>query len=209
MNDIIKTKIIKIKDIATLLNIENFEMLVQYQKGHSIGQHIINNIVSELDINERMIVLDFDGIKACDSKCADEIVLELVSYILQNKKRRIVVVKNANEHVLNNVLATSMYREYKLSKSKKSKIAIPFFIKTDNDIKLVGGLEKKILEAYNIISGRAIVTARDLADKENIEINTASNRLKKLFEYNLLLRDCKIDNTGKFYIYQKFDFSNI
>lgn len=202
MDSIEKIKLISIREIAEKVGIEDAEILTFRPEGSSIREYLMVNIISNLKVNEELLILDFDKIEACDVSCADEIVLELVRYLIKEKKYRSVVVKNVTDNVLENLRAAQIYKEDKLSKIQNSKVLIPFLKEDKNDISIIGTLESNLQECYEILKQRNTLTARELADIKKIAINSSSNRLKKLYDLGLIKREIIMDELGKYYKYK-------
>ena len=63
-------------------------------------------------------------------------------------------------------------------------------------------LEKNVREVFDLMRNGQKVTARLISDKFSIELNSAGNRLKKLYDAHLAVRlEQSVENGGKFEYY--------
>src|SRR5260370_7585402 len=67
---------------------------------------------------------------------------------------------------------------------RKAKVAL--LIRKEGQMRLIGHVEPNLIEAWQLVYERSELTARELADQLGLEINTASMRLRKLYDARLL-----------------------
>ncbi len=83
--------------------------------------------------------------------------------------------------------------------SVKAKVAL--LIRKEDQMRLIGHVEPNLMEAWQLVYEKSELTARELADQRGLEINTASMRLRKLYDARLLARREEITPDGRQHIY--------
>lgn len=193
----IENKKIEVYKIADELNISSNEILTYRPEGKKIKEYLIKNIRNNLLIN-----LDFSKIRICDVSVIDEIVFELIMFIRKEKLNILFILSNVDEYVYESIRAAQLLKEDKLSKELGEKFRIPLlYLDNKNSIKVLGDLETILYETFELITEKNIITARDISIVNKIAINSASNRLKKLYDYKLVFRKTVTDDSGKYYEY--------
>lgn len=185
---------ISIQELAEKVGIE--------QKGtlsfRPFGQKIRSLIESKIDSmpSGSVIYLDFSNIRFSDSSCADEVVLQ-VQLFLRNKASNIILcVSNINESIKDELTYAIAYQEKSIGR-------IPFLYRLeDGSVRYLGEIEDTLDETFQLLQKRKSLTTRDIMEAFNLAVNSASNRLKKLWDYGLVLREELIDHTGKLHVYR-------
>ena len=189
MNEII----ININELAEKAGIEQKGILSYRPFGQKIRKDIVQK-VDELPPNH-VVNLNFAGIKFSDSSCADEVVLQVQLYLREKANNIILFVSNINESIKEELQAAVALQE-------KTKGRIPFLYRShDGSFQYIGEIEDTLEDTFKLLQERKSLTTRDLTQKYDIAVNSASNRLKKLWDYGLVLREERIDNMGKQHIY--------
>lgn len=157
-----------------------------------IAKKIFQEVVKKISPLVDSDILDcyFTKIDVCDVSFSDEFVINLQK-LVQNKTNVILRLLDVSEDVFVNLEAALLLRNQK-DKSKINLLAIQ-----DNNYVIIGELEKNLLDTFTFMSERQETTARDIAQNYRIEINSASNRLKKLYDASLSLRKEIIDASGR------------
>jgi predicted transcriptional regulator len=138
------------------------------------------------------LVLSFEGVRVMDTSFADETVLELaLGLSLDRYGERMMLLEQPSPATLDNLEGTIARR--------RAKVAL--IIREGSEIRLIGHVEPNLLEAWQLIKERKELTARDLANVLNLEINTASMRLHKLYNARLLARHEEVTSSGRQHIY--------
>lgn len=127
-----------------------------------------------------VIELDFSNVELCDLSFADELILEAQLYV-KTKRDLLLYISNVSEDVLINLEGALRLRE-----AKKSRI--PILRQKDGSFEIIGSLEENLLYAFKLLTERHKLTARELKEIEDIAINNASNKLKKLYDLGLVMR---------------------
>jgi STAS-like domain of unknown function (DUF4325)/Winged helix-turn-helix DNA-binding len=69
-------------------------------------------------------------------------------------------------------------------------------------LQVVGHMEPNLEEVFELLKEHKELSARDLADQLNLEINTASTRLKKLHDLGATMRREEVIDRGRQHIYR-------
>lgn len=141
-----------------------------------------------------VIELDFSGIDLCDASFVDEMVIEVQRYLRKLSTGIVMFISNMNDSTMDNLRAALAFRELNGER-------IPILYHKGKSFSYVGSLEPVLDEAFKKLIDNKQITARDLARTDKISINSASNKLKKLYDYRLIVRNEVVDQTGKQYIY--------
>ena len=139
------------------------------------------------------LALDLDGVSVIDTSFADETLLELALGLIHGHYGdRFLVLDRPSPATIENLEGTIARR--------RAKVALP--IREDGRMRLVGHVEPNLAEAWELAQQVGTLTARGLADRLGLEINTASMRLHKLYNARLLARREVITPSGRQHIYQ-------
>jgi hypothetical protein len=141
-----------------------------------------------------ILVLDFAEVKVMDSSFFGGSILKLLRELVDNKfGERYVVLINVNASTKENITVTIRGHRLRLGLQ---------VIEEGKSI-LLGQIEPNLEETLVLVNSRGLLTARDLADSlPGMAINTASNRLKKLFDLRLVQRVEETTETGRQHVYQ-------
>jgi len=161
-----------------------------------VAKSIYNRVMNDLQeiYQDDVINCIFDGIEMCDVSFADEFIINLYKVIL-GINNSLLRIMNINEYVLENIEGALALR------NKKDHVKLCLLSFTNGEYSIIGEVEKNLSETFLLITITNQITAREVAQKFDIEINSASNRLKKLFNLRLLQRMESIDETGRQHIY--------
>lgn len=135
----------------------------------------------------------FDGIEGCDASFADEFVIRLQKHV-SHFNNVVFRLSHCNEAVLENLRGALMLR----NEMDKAKTNILYY---DTMYHFLIKLEANLQETFDYVQKHNEVTAREIAELYGIEINSASNRLKKLYDANKLFRREIKDEKGRQHIY--------
>ncbi len=141
-----------------------------------------------------LINCSFRDIDGCDVSFADEFVINIQKYI-KNYENVVLRLSDCNDAVIENLQATLAARNNK----DNTKINVLFY--KENRYYFLDKLENSLLQTFDYLQDAGDVTARDVALQFEIEINSASNRLKKLYDTNKLFRKEIIDEIGRQHLY--------
>lgn len=171
------------------------DMLTYRPIAKEVKSEVIS-LLASLNIGS-YFVFDFEGIGLCDTSFADELLIETQFYLIKEKKENIIIyIQNFNQAIKENIEGALLRRE------SKDGIRIFLLIKENGHYSKIGSkLEKNLENTFSFVCEKKRISAREVAEKFELEINSASNRLKKIYDAGLLLREEVIDNNGRQHIY--------
>ena len=138
------------------------------------------------------LVLDSADVRVMDSSFADEALIELALGLVDGRYGdRFLVLANPTEATCENIEGTIARRKAKLA----------LLIQSGDRAVILGHIEANLGETWRLVQTSGELTARDLADRLHLEINTASTRLLKLYQARLLARTDVMTSTGRQHIY--------
>ena len=135
----------------------------------------------------------FENIEGCDASFADEFVIKLQNHI-SNFNNVVLILTHCNESILENLKGALLIR----NEMDKVKTNILYY---DMGYHFLLKQEANLQETFDYVQKHDEVSARDIAEVFGIEINSASNRLKKLYDANKLFRKQVKDEKGRLHIY--------
>ncbi|KFN12302.1 MAG: helix-turn-helix transcriptional regulator [Paenibacillus macerans] len=137
-----------------------------------------------------VVALDFSNVKALDFSCSDEVVVFFQEHV-NNLKGKGLVLQNLSKNHIENILIA-------LDRKKQ---AIWYY--NGSYWTLLGEkLPKHLTELAQVIREKKTITARQLADELNEDINSQSTKLKKLYDHGLVRRIEEKSSEGAQYIYK-------
>lgn len=151
-----------------------------------IGQILYGDVV-ECDLN---------GVLDCSSSFVDEFIIGWQRIVNQVENAMLILV-NATSDVQYTIEAALNQR------NKLSNESIVLVIYSENGYEALGNrIEKNVREVFALLAEGSRITARLIADKFGLELNSAGNRLKKLYDAHMVMRSEQgIDAGGKFEYY--------
>lgn len=151
-----------------------------------IGQILYGDVV-ECDLN---------GVLDCSSSFVDEFIIGWQRIVNQVENAMLILI-NATSDVQYTIEAALNQR------NKLSNESIVLVIYSENRYEVLGNrIEKNVREVFALLAEGSRITARLIADKFSLELNSAGNRLKKLYDAHMAMRsDQSIDAGGKFEYY--------
>jgi DNA-binding transcriptional ArsR family regulator len=136
-----------------------------------------------------------------DVSFADEVVIrmgeELVSGFFGQDQG--IILQGLGDDSIKNLTAAV--------RLQKLKIAF-LVIKSSGEWECVGQLEQNLRDTLNLLFTQGRLTAPDLVKRLGLAVNTASTRLKRLYDLHLVKRDYEITDNGLQYIYQFWPFED-
>lgn len=182
------------------LNIEDIARELDLPGGiltfRPFGKKAKDMIIARIDkmMPGSVIEMDFRNIFSSDVSFADEMITNVQLY-LREKDNMLLFITNITQEIKETLEASLSVREV------KSKVKVQILYKDEKKYGIIGSLEQNQLETFELLNQKAELTARDVAEKFELEINSASNRLKKLYDQRLVLRKEQVDSTGRQHIY--------
>jgi DNA-binding transcriptional ArsR family regulator len=191
--EIMNVQKLRVRDIAAIIGIEAPSVLTFRPLGKEVKNEIIKCIQSLPP--QTAVELDFIGVDICDVSFVDEIVLEVQSYLLKEVEDTIIFVSNISDGTIENLDAAIAVKD------QKKGIRLQILQQRNGTLLYIGKLERNLDVTFNQLVEKRRITAREVAELNGIAINSASNRLKKLYDQRLVLREETIDSTGKQHVY--------
>lgn len=146
--------------------------------------------------NNDIYICDMKGIEDCSGSFVDEFILKWLKRI-RNTDNSLFVLKNVNEDVLYTITSALNLR------NKLDMDSMVLLLFQNGEYQAISDkLEKNVREVFDLMRNGQKVTARLISDKFSIELNSAGNRLKKLYDAHLAVRlEQSVENGGKFEYY--------
>ena len=151
-----------------------------------------------------VIILSFAGIEIMDASFADEVFGTLAT---QRARKDVscgpVMLVDANETCIENLkmaLETRIDRESP-EQERLRNCVLPML--QGDAMTLIGKFEDHVFQSFELLSKHKTLTARDLADVLNLNLNAASTRLKTLADLGLAFRTEIRDAQGKQFVYHR------
>lgn len=139
------------------------------------------------------LVLHFPPEQLVDSSFADEALIRLVEALVAGDfGDRGVLLSGLTEDSVHNVNAAIHLRNLKLA---------VLMVAEDGAWALVGQLERSLRETLVMLADAGTMTAPELSERIGSAVNTASNRLKRLYDGRLIRREYEVSERGLQYIY--------
>jgi hypothetical protein len=139
------------------------------------------------------LLLAFPADQVMDVSFVDETLVRLMRELIENAYgQRTILLGGLTEDSIQNIEAALHLQKLKINF---------WAVQPDGDWRCIGPLESKLQETLELVARRGHVTAPQLAKWRKIAINTASNRLKRLYDKRLLRREYEISQKGLQYIY--------
>ncbi|MFA4133861.1 MULTISPECIES: hypothetical protein [unclassified Brevibacillus] len=191
--------VLQIYDNAASIGFDS-KILTYRPEGKKLQQHLLQ-ICGNQEYTG-FINLDFQKIEICDVSFIDEVVFEFSLNLRQINGNSITFLSNLDEYVFDSLRAAQLLKEDKLSKKLNEKVRLPLlYFKKNYGFDIIGEIEAVLVETFQYLKAKGTITARDIAFEKDIAINSASNRLKKLFDYGLIQRETVTDSSGVYYQY--------
>lgn len=184
-------KIIYAEEISRKLDLSN--VLIFRPLGKKAKEMILEDI-KELNAGD-IIEMNFKNIKACDVSFVDEMIIEIQQHVKQRNNLLLYLSHINNREITDNLEAALALHMQK----KKENIQVLQLVQ--NCYCVIGKLEQNLQKTFELLSEKTSITAREVAEIFGTEINSASNRLKKLFDYGLVLRKEVVDTNGRLHEY--------
>ncbi|MFH1897546.1 MAG: hypothetical protein ABH886_04820 [Candidatus Desantisbacteria bacterium] len=186
-----KHKIYQLKNIMATCLINNSYNLVTRETGKKIREAVEGMLEKEKE--GAIMVLDFEGIGIIDYSCADEIMAKLIT--------RLNADEYGDKYIILKVSNPTQKENIEVALERK-KIAVLSFGE-DNPYQVLGVLNTYLMDTLTHILEKGRISARELADLMNLEINTSSTRLLNLYKLHLVRRTEELlEERGRQFVYE-------
>jgi DNA-binding transcriptional ArsR family regulator len=159
------------------------------------GEAAYNKLVDVLKATPEgePLVLEFPAEQLVDSSFADEAIIRLMEALMGGVLGdRTVLLTGLTEDSIHNVNAAIHLRNLKLAL---------LIVEADGTWTLVGQLERSLRETLEMLAKSQTMTAPELSEQIGSAVNTASNRLKRLYDGRLIRREDEVSERGLQYVY--------
>lgn len=142
---------------------------------------------------EGSLILQFPPSQVMDVSFVDETIIRLGQEIVAGKHgNRRLLLQGLTQDSKDNIDAA-----IRLQRLKIAFLAIS----SDKTWEIVGHLEDSLREVLDMLAQRPSFTAPELAEEKELALNSANNRLKRLFDLHLIRREYEVSEKGLIYYY--------
>ena len=142
---------------------------------------------------ESSLILQFPPKQIMDVSFADETIIRLGQAIVEGKYGRSrLLLAGLTQDSIDNINAAIRLHRLKLAF---------LAIKPAGEWEQIGHLEVSLREVLQMLAERPSLTAPELAEEKELALNSANNRLKRLFDQRLIRREYEVSERGLIYIY--------
>ena len=140
------------------------------------------------------LVLVFPSGQLIDGSFADESIIRLGEQIVRDEfGERCILLQGLSTDSVVNIEAMVSYGPAKLAF---------LMVEPTGAWRCIGQIEPSLAETLELVAARESLTAPELAKLTGLAINSASNRLKRLYDQKLVRRQHDISEKGLQYIYR-------
>lgn len=164
---------------------------VTRDKGEVAFTRLVEALQAEPE--EASLILQYPPEQVMDVSFADETVIRLGEAIVDGQfGHRRILLAGLTQDSIDNINAAIRLQRLKLA-----------FLAIDSEgqWQVVGHLEDSLREVLDMLAKRPSLTAPELADEKELALNSANNRLKRLFDQHLIRREYEVSEKGLIYIY--------
>ncbi|MBE7435575.1 MAG: winged helix-turn-helix transcriptional regulator [Anaerolineales bacterium] len=184
---------INLGTICSEVGIGNSALLITREKGQKVYIELVKHIQASDPANCPIRII-FPENQLMDVSFADEVVIRLQEGLNKDAfgEGQGIILYGLGDDSIENLTAAV--------KLQKLKIAF-MVIKQTGQWDCIGQLEQNLRETLDLLFKQGQLTAPDLARQLGLAVNTASTRLKRLYDMHLIRRDFEITENGLQYIY--------
>ena len=184
---------INLGTICSEVGIGNSALLITREKGQKVYIELVKHIQVSDPANCPIRII-FPENQLMDVSFADEVVIRIQDGLNKDAfgEGQGIILYGLGDDSIENLTAAV--------KLQKLKIAF-MVIKQTGQWDCIGQLEQNLRETLDLLFKQGQLTAPDLARQLGLAVNTASTRLKRLYDMHLIRRDFEITENGLQYIY--------
>jgi len=184
---------INIGTICSEVGIGNSALLITREKGQKVYIELVKRIQASDPANCPIKII-FPENQLMDVSFADEVVIRLQEGLNKGEfgEGQGIILYGLGDDSIENLTAAV--------KLQKLKIAF-MVIKQTGKWDCIGQIEQNLRKTLDLLFKQGRLTAPDLARHLGLAVNTASTRLKRLYDMHLIRRDFEITENGLQYIY--------
>lgn len=183
-------------DLAQLCkesNIANPHLLITREKGQKV-YFSLQKRLKGANHSDAPVIINFPENQLMDVSFADEVIIRIGEEIRKGKygEEQGLILQGLGEDSIKNLNAA-----VNLQKLKTAFLVL----KPSGKWEYVGHLEQNLRDTLDLLYAQKQLTAPSLVKQLGLAINTASTRLKRLYDLHLIKRDFEITENGLQYIY--------
>ncbi len=188
-----RKRVFSVREIMKEFLSNGSRSLVTRDTGKGMREALEERLQAEPE--EVVAILDFKAVGILDYSCADEIVAKPISGLNAGEYGiRYLIVRGLNSTQRENI---------KVALERKHLAAL--FLHKDKSWEILGVLNNYLKETLNKVMREGRITARDLAEAEDLEINTSGTRLANLYKIQLVRRrEELLSEGGRQFVYESF-----
>jgi hypothetical protein len=187
----LRKRVYSLREIMKELLVNGSRNLVTRETGKRMREALEERLQAESP--GEVIILDFKGVGILDYSCADEIVAKLISRLNGNEY--------GDRYLLLRGLNPTQKENLEVALERKHLAAL--FLNEEKKWEVLGVLNNYLMETLSEVMAKGRITARDLADAEDLEINTSSTRLANLHKIQLVQRREEVlSEGGRQFVYE-------
>jgi predicted HTH transcriptional regulator len=187
----LRKRVYSLREIMKELLVNGSRNLVTRETGKRMREALEERLQAESP--GEVIILDFKGVGILDYSCADEIVAKLISRLNGNEY--------GDRYLLLRGLNPTQKENLEVALERKHLAAL--FLNEEKKWEVLGVLNNYLKETLSEVMAKGRITARDLADAEDLEINTSSTRLANLHKIQLVQRREEVlSEGGRQFVYE-------
>lgn len=185
---------IYLETICTEAGVGSPSLLITREKGQKVYSALAKHL-QEIDRSLTPIKIIFPDNQLMDVSFADEVVIRIAEDLVNGTygEDQGLILQGLTDDTLENLTA--------VVKLRKLKIAF-IVLKSSGEWDCIGQLEQNLRDTLSLVFTQGRLTAPDLVKQLGLAVNTASTRLKRLYDLHLVKRDYEITENGLQYIYQ-------
>jgi len=183
-------------DLAQLckeFNIANPHLLITREKGQKV-YFSLQKRLKAANHPDAPIIINFPENQLMDVSFADEVIIRIGEEIRMGKygEEQGLILQGLGEDSIKNLNAAVHLQNLKTAF---------LVLKPSGEWEYVGHLEQNLRDTLELLYAQKQLTAPSLVRQLGLAINTASTRLKRLYDLHLIKRDFEITENGLQYIY--------
>ena len=187
----LRKRVYSLREIMKEFLVNGSRNLVTRETGKRMREALEERLQAESP--GEVIILDFKGVGILDYSCADEIVAKLISRLNGNEY--------GDRYFLLRGLNPTQKENLEVALERKHLAAL--FLNEEKKWEVLGVLNNYLMETLSEVMAKGRITARDLADEEDLEINTSSTRLANLHKIQLVQRREEVlSEGGRQFVYE-------
>jgi DNA-binding MarR family transcriptional regulator len=187
-----KRMVYQVSDFMNRVLANGSKNLVTRDTGKLIREAIESQIQGEPE--GTVVVLDFSKVGIIDFSCAEEVMAKMIARLMSREYGdKYLLLSNLTQNQEENIHA-----------ALQGKKLMAMSLKASAKPRYLGVLNPYLMDTLELVLEKKSITARELADLTQVEINTASTKLLNLYKARLVLRErvSLAEGGGRQYVYR-------